>query len=133
MRIVLRLFALLLAAVVLLTAYYLFYMVRWGYLSPFVRSGALGATTLFAWALVLLLGPFAAVQLWRLRQSGRLAAIVLTLAAMAYYVIGAVFLRGPGASSGSLITAIGVNLALALVLLSPAARRACSPSRSLSS
>lgn len=86
----------------------------------------LGFVTLLGWAAMLVVGPFASVQLWRLRKSGWWSATFLVGLAVLYYFLGAVLFRAPNAPLSSVLVAGGANLFFLVVLLSPQARNACS-------
>lgn len=93
---------------------------------PLLNAGALGIMTLLGWAVTLVLGPFAAVQLWRHRESGRRAGLVLFGLGVVYYGVGFFALRAPEAQPGQ-IAAAAIAYALPVVILaSPPARKACS-------
>jgi hypothetical protein len=96
------------------------------------RSGPLGLTTIAGWLLILVVGPFAVVQLWRLKESGRLASMLLSASALAYYAIGWLAFRGPVAEARKVAVPIVGNLLLMLFLLSPQVRRACQGKESVS-
>jgi hypothetical protein len=55
------------------------------------RSGILGLATILGWLLTLSVGPFAVVQLWRLRESGRKSSLFLSAFAFAYYATGLLY------------------------------------------
>jgi apolipoprotein N-acyltransferase len=89
-------------------------------------AGPLGILTLVGWAVTLTLGPYTVVQLWRLKQSGRLAGIVLFAFGAVYYTAGLIWLRGPGADTAQILVALVAYALPAILLALPAARRACS-------
>ena len=92
---------------------------RSGGLGELLERGALGAVTLAFWVLIVPLGSVAAVQLVRLRPSGRRAAQLLLGTALVYYPLGA--LLGGGFGPGVAIAAGVAALGLALVSSEPAA------------
>jgi hypothetical protein len=126
MKIILRILALFIAAAVFTTALFVLHLLvqhasdlaSVARRPPFIISFA-------GWALILLLGPFAAVQLWRLRPSGRIATMALLASAVCYYLTGLIFLRSPNAQPGPIILYITCNLAVFILLCFPAARRLC--------
>jgi hypothetical protein len=63
-----------------------------GRMSPLIRSGSVGAATILGWLLILTAGPFASVQLLRLRRVGLYATTILA-GFWAYYFAGILFLR----------------------------------------
>ena len=91
--------------------------------------GLIGVLTLAGWALGILVGPFAAIQLWRLKNSGRLAGIFLFAFVAVYGILDAAYyaqLPMP------LLVKICVNIIGCVILLLPAARRVCTDSREFS-
>ena len=94
-------------------------------IQPLLNTGPLGVLTLAGWAVTLLIAPVAAVQLWRLKESGRLAALAVFGFGLLYYTAGYFWLRSPQSSGGQIVAAI-VAYAIPVVILSlPAARRQC--------
>jgi hypothetical protein len=90
-----------------------------------LATGTFGYVTILAWVLVIAVGPFAAIQLWRLRESGRKASLLLATSALLYYLVTGLLLRGPGPVSPKLWVAITGNATLVAILLSSPARRIC--------
>ena len=132
MIIVLRLLSVFIALNVALTIWAVVSLVRSEFLGTFLSSG-LGKLTLAGWVIVGVVGPFAAVQLWRLRESGRRAAIVCTAVGVLYYIVGSAMYRTPQASAAGLafgILSAGVPL---MILVSPRAKRACAAASAASS
>ena len=126
MPLVLRVIAATAAASLVLTIWLILRLVVPHGIQPLVYGGALGALTLVGWAVTLLVGPVAAVQLWRLRPSGRLAALILFGSGLLYYTAGLLWLRAPGALTGQIAAAMVAHAVPVVILASPAARRACS-------
>ncbi|HZM94381.1 MAG TPA: hypothetical protein VFB92_13205 [Vicinamibacterales bacterium] len=124
MTIVLRLMSLFIALQVVLTIRAIAWLARSGFLAAFV-SGGLGRLTLAAWVMLCVVGPVGAVQLWRLRESGRYAAIVFTTIGILYYMIGGAMYRSAEAPPLGLAIGLFVPSVLLLILLLPAAKRAC--------
>jgi hypothetical protein len=89
------------------------------------RSGVLGPATILGWLLTLSVGPFAVVQLWRIKESGRKSSLLLSAFAFAYYAAGLLFLRGAGAETAKIAVPILGNLLLSLLLVSSPVRRVC--------
>ncbi|MCA1561025.1 MAG: hypothetical protein LC804_12420 [Acidobacteria bacterium] len=52
-----------------------------------LETGPLGIMTLVGWALTLSVAPIAAIQLWRYKESGRLAGLVVFGFGVVYYVL----------------------------------------------
>lgn len=92
---------------------------------PLLAGGALGLLTLAGWAVTLLLGPVTAVQLWQLKDSGRRAGLVFFGFGVLYYMAGFLWLRQPGAHSAQIAAAVVAYALPAVILATPAARRAC--------
>jgi hypothetical protein len=100
-------------------------MARLGGLGELARTGAFGLITMLGWVLTLVVGPFAAAQLWRLRESGRRASLFLASFALIYYAAGLLFFRGTGAETAQIAVPIVGNLLLSVLLVSSPARRVC--------
>lgn len=126
MKIALRVVACVVAIAVMQTAVFVVQFAFRGGLGPLFRSGALGLTTIIGWLIILTVGPIAAIQLWRLRRRGLLAAVALCGIVLTYYVIGLLFLRAPEAPAMPIVAAIAINAFVLSLLLSPAARRGVS-------
>jgi surface polysaccharide O-acyltransferase-like enzyme len=123
MKIVLRIIAIVVGVAVILTAITVVRLAWLGALGVFVRSGALGLTTITGWIVILTAGPVAAIQLWRLRRLGLFATAMLCVIACAYYIVGFLFLRSPEAPLAPIFGAVAVNAAVLCLLLSSPARR----------
>jgi hypothetical protein len=89
------------------------------------RSGVLGLATIVGWLLTLSVGPFAVVQLWRLRENGRKSSLLLSAFAFAYYAAGLLFFRGHSAETAKIVVPILGNLLLSVLLVSSPVRRLC--------
>src|SRR5215472_5121862 len=114
------------ALAVLRTVLMIFQFASTARLAALIGSGAFGVTTFAAWFLILVAGPVASVQLWRLRRIGLYVAASLCAVALLYYLFGYAANRGPELRLAQVVVPIlGNSLALAL-LLSPYARRVCS-------
>jgi hypothetical protein len=100
-------------------------MTSFGGIGELGRSGAFGLTTILGWLLTLSVGPFAVVQLWRLRESGRRSSLLLSAWAFVYYAAGMLFFRGPGAETAKIAVPIVGNLLLSVLLVSSPVRRVC--------
>jgi hypothetical protein len=129
MRVFLRTMSVVVGLAVLLAALSIVQFAFSGALVALARSGALGFATLAAWAVILAVGPVAAVQLWRLRTMGLFVTALLCALTLVYYIVGLLFLRAGGAPIRPIIGAVVVNGVFFALLLSPAARRACADSR----
>jgi hypothetical protein len=126
-RIVLKILSIALWVAIIGTLLLIWRFWRFGDFGALLATGAFGLITVFGWALTLAVGPFAAFQLWRLRESGRMAASLLAGFNLLYYVVPPLFSRQSTSASPKLWLAIGGNAFLLLLLLSPSARRACEP------
>jgi len=115
-RVLVRVVAILAAVSVLGTVWFVAAFAAAGGLPGLLTSGLLGALTIVGWVIALAVGPVAAVQLWRFRESGRRAGIILFGYGLAYYVVGLLALRSPEASTWQ-IAAGATIFALPLVLL----------------
>ena len=126
MRIALRLIACVIAIAVIQSGVLVVHIFMLGGLGPLVDSGALGLGTIAGWLAVITAGPFAAIQLWRLRRAGLFLASILCGIAFAYYMIGLLVLRVPNAPVTPIVVAIAIDALVLSLLVSPAARRAVS-------
>jgi hypothetical protein len=126
MRLVLKSIALVAATSVALTVALAVLIISRGGLRSLLNADLLGMATILGWLVALLLGPFAAVQLWRLRQRGRIAALILFGYGFFYYLAGYFWLRSAEAPSGQIIVAAIAHAILVLILALPQARDACS-------
>lgn len=127
MRILLRLVAVICALSVVATVVFI---ARFGTsgISKLVATGMFGLITLFGWLITLVAGSIAAVQLLRLKSTGRIAAAVLFGTMSAYYVyglVGIIAFRQPSTFIGPVIAMSAFSLLLVVLVLSPAAKRAC--------
>jgi hypothetical protein len=113
------------ALAVVLTVALAFQFVANGRIGALLSIGVFGVLTLTAWILTVLVGPFAAVQLWRLRQSGRRATALLAAYTTIYYVAGLVLFRGPGTKVAVVVFMAAINAAASAFLLSGRARLEC--------
>jgi hypothetical protein len=96
-----------------------------GRIGELSHAGVLGLATLLGWFLTLSVGPFAVVQLWRLRESGRKLSLLLSGFGFTYYAAGVLFFRGPGAETATIAVPILGNLLLSVLLVSSPVRRVC--------
>jgi apolipoprotein N-acyltransferase len=125
MPLVLRMIAATAAASLVLTIWLILQLVVPRGIQPLLDSGPLGALTLGGWAVTLLAGPVAAVQLWRLKESGRLAALAVFGFGLVYYIAGYFWLRSASASGRQILAAIVAHAIPVVILALPAARRHC--------
>jgi len=96
-----------------------------------VGSGMAGFLTAVSWMLTIAVGPFAAIQLWRLRASGHTATLLLATYTLTYYIAFGLIWRHTNSINPALWTAIGANAAVVALLLLPSAKRACQPKSAL--
>jgi hypothetical protein len=125
MRILLKIVAILIAYATISTLALVWRFWHFGAIKTLAASGAFGWSTILGWLLTLALGPFATIQLWRLRRPGRISALVLLGYSVSYYMLGWVFSR-PRAKGPTLFLKIAFNGLLVALLLLPSAREACS-------
>ena len=125
MRVLLRIVALLAAVSVIGTLWFVLAFTGRDALRSLMASGTLGILTILGWVVAVLVGPVAVVQLWRCRESGRRAGIVLFGYGLAYYAAGLFVLRRPGASVWQILAAAATNALPLMVLLSRRARETC--------
>jgi hypothetical protein len=122
MLLLIRIVAICAAVSVLGTLWFVAVFSARGGLSALFASGLLGVLTIFGWTVSLVMGPITAIQLWRLRESGRRAGIVLFGYGLGYYLVGLVVLRSPEASVPQIVFALALFALPLLVLLSPRTR-----------
>ena len=130
MRLLIRTVAVLAGLSVLGTVWFVAVLATRGGLRALLTSGLLGGLTIVGWVITFLVGPVAAVQLWRFRDSGRRAAIILFGYGLVYYVVGLLALRSPDASVWQILTAALMFALPLVVLLTPRARLLFSTARS---
>jgi hypothetical protein len=124
MRIILKIIAIIFALSVLATLSMALRFWHHGGIRALATSGVFGWSTLLGWALGLTLGPYTAVQLWRIRSGGRISALVLIAYGVSYYVLGWLFSR-PRAKAPAWVLNVAWEVLIALLLLLPSARKAC--------
>lgn len=126
MRVFLRILAVLIGLAVARTLLMVIHFAFTGGFTALAHLGRFGIVTIAAWFIILVAGPVASVQLWRLRRIGLFITAILGGLVFAYYVVGLLFWRRPGAPLRPILWAIIVNAVFLALLLSPAARRTCS-------
>jgi hypothetical protein len=124
-QVVLRGIAVGTALAVVLTVALVLQFVANGRIGALLSIGFFGILTLTVWMLIILVGPFAVVQLWRLQPNGRRATALLTACTTAYYVLGLVFFRGPGTQVTVVVLMAAISAAASVFLLSGPARVQC--------
>jgi hypothetical protein len=125
MGIVLKVLAIVVGIGVVFTLALVWRFWRLGGFGPLMATGAFGLITVLGWVLTLAVGPVATVQLWRIRESGRLTSLFLAAYGVLYYAAGWVFFRQPATETSRVwLGAVG-NALLVAVLVSGRARRAC--------
>jgi apolipoprotein N-acyltransferase len=125
MPLLLRVIAATAAASIVFTIWLMMVVLSAGGHRQLFAAGALGALTAIGWAVTVTLGPVAAVQLWRLKESGRLAATAVFGFGLVYYSAGYFWLRSGSASSRQILAAIIAYAIPVVILWLPAARRHC--------
>jgi len=121
-RVIVRVLAVLAALSVVTTLWFVASFVRAGGLRALLMSGLLGVLTLVGWIITLVIGPVAAVHLWKLRESGRRAGLLLFGYGLMYYVLGLLALRAPEASVWQIVAATTMFAVPFVVLLLPRTR-----------
>jgi len=101
-----------------------------GSLRALAGNSLFGVATVLGWVFTLALGPVAAIQLWRLQESGRRISLFLSLFALIYYVVSWVYFRDPNTDFFKGGLAVSGNAVFCAILLSPQARRICQRSHS---
>ena len=124
MKVLLKIIALLVGIAVILTLLQVMQFSRGGDIAILTRS-AFGIITLISWLIILMCGPIAAVQLWRLRRVGLYLSAMLSGLAFVYYVGGLVMSRGHGVLLKPLLIAVIANGVVVAILLSPKALLTC--------
>jgi hypothetical protein len=127
MKVALRFVVVLIAVAVFLTAWLVLWFCMSGRFRALLQSGALGAVTVAGWLLCLIVGPYAAIQLWRFRRGGLYASVAIVTFAALYYLGGIFLLRSSNAPLTPIVISGLSNAVLLSLLLSPAARRLCRP------
>jgi len=125
MRVVLRVISVLVALAVVMTTALAFQFVANDRIGALLSIGVFGLLTLTDWMLTILAGPFAAVQLWRHRSSGRRATVLLAAFGVFYYFSGLLVFRSPGTNMTVVVIMLVIHGAVLALLLTAAARRQC--------
>ncbi len=125
MVLVLKVIAATAAISVIFTIWLVLLLLSTGRFPSLASAGALGIMTIVGWVVTLTLGPFTVVQLWRLKERGRLAGIGLFAFGTLYYAAGLMWLRSPEAPTAQIVIALAAYALPAILLSLPAARRAC--------
>jgi len=125
MRIILRILSVIMWLAVIGTLFLIRRIWHFGGIARLMSAGFFGFSTFLGWLLVLAVGPFAAVQLWRLRESGRISSLLLAGYTFLYYVAGWVTSGQRRLVTPKLWFAIAGNACIVLLLLSPYARKIC--------
>lgn len=125
MRHFLRIVAVVLALCVFLALFQTIDSLLRSGISALFPPGALGVATTVGWLLILIAGPFASIQLWRLRRIGLYAAAMLSAFFLVYYFAGLLFLRAHNVPLSPILGYLVFNGVLVVLLASPAARRSC--------
>ena len=121
----LRLVAAIAAISVVFTIWLILVIGTAGGFVPLLRSGALGILTFVGWTVTLALGPVTAVQLWRFKETGRRAGLVLFGFGVVYYLSGLVWLRAQDAQPAQIVMAVAAYALPFVFLALPSARQAC--------
>lgn len=127
MRILLRIIAIGIGIAVIWTLWTVWRFWHFDHFASPMTTKLFAILTLVGWGIDLIVGAFAAIQLWRLRESGRRSSLLLVGYGVFYYIASGLSVRQSGIASHLPWSTIASNAALALLLLSPLARRVCQP------
>ena len=122
---VLRIVAAIAAISVVFTIWLMLVIGTAGGFVPLLRSGALGVMTFVGWTVTLALGPVTAVQLWRFKETGRRAGLVLFGFGVVYYLSGLLWLSAQDGQPAIFMAVAAYALPFVFLAL-PSARQACS-------
>jgi hypothetical protein len=125
MKVILRFISIITSLAVLWTVFFVIRYYKYGGMSRMIVNIGIALPTILGWLLTLVLGPFAAVQLWRLRNGGRVATMLLVAYAILYYSYGLLFLGKLGAQIQSSLPMILMNFLALIILALPATKKAC--------
>src|SRR5437762_2925070 len=109
MKILIRLLAVWFIISVFYTVLLIGIIVSLGNFGKMLSLGLYAYITVIGWVAVLIIGPFAAIQMWRLKPSGRITAMILLFYTAMYYLIAALFVSPPGSSYFNKIVYITLN------------------------
>jgi hypothetical protein len=98
-----------------------------GGISWLVGTSLFSHMTALGWLITLVIGPPAAVLLWRQREAGRRASIVFWGSICLYYLLGLTFFRTSGTRYGYTFFGIVCSLIALALLFSAQAKYACRP------
>lgn len=126
MRVLLRILAVLIGFSTFLQLMVIWRVWRFDGFGELLATGLFAWVTIFSWLLFLLLAPFAVVQLWRLRESGRKSTLFLAGFTVVYYVGGALFFRQAGVHVPQVLRPAIPGMVITVLLFSGPGRRAFS-------
>jgi hypothetical protein len=124
-RILLRVIAVVAGATVLGTIRFILGVPGIANAIAYATTSAFGALTAIGWVISLIAGPIAAIQLWRLRQIGRRAGVLVFGYGFIYYVLGMAVFRDPDVAVWPILAAATTFAVPLAILVSDRARRAC--------
>lgn len=127
MKIVIRLLSITVALIVIGTIFLIVDFLGKSSLLGFLKNGWFSYLTLIGWVLTFTIGPYATIQLWRLRESGLLATASLCLFAICYYSAGAYLAHSPDMTA--IIIKILINTACLIFVLLPKVKKYCNSER----
>ncbi len=125
MKLILRLISVLTTIAVLWTIFFIIRIYSSGGMTAMMKDIRLALPTIFGWLMSLLLGPFASIQLWRLKNSGRVATVFLVTYSILYYTYGFLISPQRGSQVTSLLSMIFVNLLMLIFLILPVTKNKC--------
>ena len=127
MKIIIRLLSITVALIVIATIYLIVDFLGKSELQEFLKNGWFAYLTLIGWIVTFTIGPYASVQLWRLRESGLWATASLCLFAICYYIAGAFLTSIPDVTA--IIIKLLTNIVCLVFVLLPNVRKYCKSQR----
>ncbi|MBU0504552.1 MAG: hypothetical protein ABII18_05715 [bacterium] len=88
-------------------------------------TSGLMITTFLGWGVIIIIGPYAAIQLWRLKNIGRILTMVLLGLPLLYYSYTLLFYSTKQTLIVNIVIAMLINLLALAVLMLPASKRIC--------
>ncbi|SRR6266480_579548 len=123
MRIVVRLASVRLVGIALFALYaFMVFVSRVGF-TQVLQFPGLMVFTIVLWAVTIVGGPIAAIQLWRFKRSGWTVGLVVFGVGLLYYTVGFATFRGPGAHLPSIAVNATFYLLGVIILSLPSCRR----------
>lgn len=79
--------------------------------------------TVAGWIIVIIIGPYASIQLWRLKKGGRNASFIILIYSIIYYILTLYYYPPPELQVIVIKLIIAVNFFSLLIILSPQTQR----------